>query len=68
MNINIKRLMVNDKEAATILSVAPQTLRHSRCTGYLLGIPAPKHIKFGKSVRYKVSEIESWVKGLEGQL
>lgn len=36
-------------------------IRHSRSTGYLLGKPAPKHIKIGRNIRYKKEDILEWL-------
>jgi len=47
--------------AAGILKVAESTLRKSRVTGELLGIPAPKYYKLGRRVRYLESDLHEWI-------
>ena len=37
----------------------------SRATGKLLGVPAPKHLKIGRTIRYKDIEIEAWIASLD---
>ena len=50
-----------DKLAAPILGVATPTLRKSRCTGMLLGHPAPVFIKQGRRVRYREEVLLAWL-------
>ena len=50
-----------DKLAAPILGVATPTLRKSRCTGMLLGHPAPVFIKQGRRVRYREDVLLAWL-------
>ena len=57
--------LLPEKEAAHILGVKPQTLALSRMTGSLLGVPAPKHIKFSRAVRYRLSDIQDWLDALD---
>ena len=54
------QLHSND-EAAKILGVAPITMKVSRQTGTLLGIPAPKFLKMGRLIRYKNYVLWEWV-------
>lgn len=53
--------LLRSKEVANLLSISEELLRKSRSTGYLLGRPAPTHCKLGRSVRYKMEDIESWI-------
>lgn len=53
--------LLKSKEVANFLSISEELLRKSRSTGYLLGRPAPTHCKLGRSVRYKIEDIEAWV-------
>lgn len=49
---------VDDKRAAEILGVSPGTLGVWRCTGrYRLPF-----FKVGRRVRYRVSDLEAWLK------
>ncbi|AYA64777.1 hypothetical protein [Alteromonas sp. RKMC-009] len=59
------KLLLSNNEAATALNIAPITLRISRSTGSLLGVPAPKHIKFAKAVRYRLKDIQEWLDALD---
>lgn len=49
-----------EPEAAALLGLSKNTLRNSRNTGQLLGVPAPRFIKMGVSVRYKGSTLREW--------
>lgn len=49
------------KETAYILGVHPDTLRKSRCTGTLFGVPAPRHIKIGYTVQYTLEDLITWL-------
>jgi predicted DNA-binding transcriptional regulator AlpA len=49
--------LLNDKEAARLVGSTPNSLRQSRYTGLLFGVPAPRFIKLGRSIRYRLSEI-----------
>ena len=50
-----------DTLAAPVLGVAAPTLRKSRCTGVLLGHPAPVFIKQGRRVRYREEVLLAWL-------
>lgn len=56
--------LVDTKEAARRLGFAPYTVRASRCTGRLGGFPAPAHVKVGRLVRYRASELDRWQREL----
>jgi predicted site-specific integrase-resolvase len=51
---------VNSREAALILGISEQTLRHWRQRGF-----GPRYVKYGKArnapVRYRLVEIERWM-------
>ena len=55
------RQYLTEREAAPYLGFKPATLRHSRWTGVLAGVAAPKHYKVGRSVRYSVAELDRWM-------
>lgn len=44
-----------------LIPVQPATGRKSRCTGILLGRPAPRFIKRGRTVRYRLKDILDWL-------
>jgi hypothetical protein len=59
--------LVSNSEAAKVVSASSETMKISRCTGYLFGLPAPKHLKFGRTVRYKKSTLQAWLDQFEEQ-
>lgn len=50
--------------ASAYLAVAPTTLRNSRSTGLLCGLPAPKFRKMGRKVIYLTKDLDEWLAGL----
>jgi hypothetical protein len=48
-------------EAAKVLDCNNDTLRKSRSTGYLFGVPAPRHIKIGYTVKYTLEDLVQWL-------
>lgn len=59
-NDNLSYLL-KSKEVANFLGIHEDLLRKSRCTGYLLGRPAPVHCKLGRTIRYKREDLLAWV-------
>jgi len=57
-----------DQETAAYLNVSYVALRQSRATGKLLGVIAPKHLKIGRSIRYKDLDIEAWINSLDSDM
>jgi hypothetical protein len=51
----------DDHTAAPVLGVSPATLRKSRVTGTLLGLPTPAFLKMGKTIRYRESDLQAWL-------
>lgn len=51
----------DDHTAAPILGVSPATLRKSRVSGTLLGLPTPVFLKMGKAIRYRDSDLKAWL-------
>lgn len=49
---------LNDVEAAKIADLSPQTLRNWRFEGR-----GPAYIKAGRSVRYSLTDLISWLEG-----
>lgn len=56
--------LLSTKEAAVYLNLSPATLNTDRCVGRM-AIP---YLKLGaKSVRYRVSDLEAWLKSRPGR-
>ena len=53
--------LLTSAEAAQLIGVANVTMKKSRCSGTLLGKPAPKFMKMGRVVRYEFSAIQWWL-------
>lgn len=49
-----------------LIPAAPATARKSRCTGILLGRPAPHFVHRGRSVRYRLSDVVQWITEADG--
>ncbi len=54
-------LLQNEHGGAALLGCPPTALRLSRVTGLLWGVPAPKFVKIGRSVRYRTDTLREWV-------
>lgn len=52
------------KTAAAHLQVAESTLRKSRVTGTLCGLPAPAYTKMGRTVLYDIADLDAWLEQL----
>lgn len=59
------KTLLTSKEAAHRFGIADITLRTSRTTGKLFGVDAPKHIKLGRTIRYRAEELEAWLGQME---
>jgi hypothetical protein len=59
------RQLLDEKQAALIIGTATPTLRKSRCTGKLFGLPTPTYLKLGRTIRYKVSVLNDWLESLD---
>lgn len=53
--------ILNTRDAAALLCYSERTLRNARSTGVLAGTQPPQHIQMGRTVRYRVSDLESWL-------
>ena len=54
--------LMTEKEAAALLGFSPVTIRNSRYTGMLAGVPAPRFRKVGaKTVRYERATLAAWL-------
>jgi predicted DNA-binding transcriptional regulator AlpA len=56
--------LLDDHTTAPLLGVSPATLRKSRVTGTLLGLPTPIFLKMGKTIRYRDADIREWLSQL----
>tara|TARA_R110002049_G_scaffold309283_1_gene520072 strand:+ start:2376 stop:2618 length:243 start_codon:yes stop_codon:yes gene_type:complete len=63
---NLDNLLSN-RNAAPIVGTTPDALKISRCTGLLFGLPAPKYLKIGRTIRYKKSTLQEWLNQFEEQ-
>lgn len=58
----LKSQLLNEREAAKYLSVSRQFLRKSRMNGTRLShTPAPPYVKFGRSIRYSLDDLQAWI-------
>ena len=57
----IQKNLLANKEAATYLGCAANSLKLSRSTGVLFKKPAPTYLKMGSSVRYKIVTLDKWL-------
>ncbi len=56
----VERLL-DEQEASVFLGAKPATLRKSRCTNTLFGLLPPAHLKLGRTIRYKYSDLMNWI-------
>lgn len=49
------RLLVSEREAASMLSICPRSLWTLRTAGEI------PHVRVGRSVRYAVADLEQWI-------
>jgi predicted DNA-binding transcriptional regulator AlpA len=53
---------LSEKDAARYLGVSRAFLRESRMNGNRRGrTPAPPWVKFGRSVRYDIRDLDKWI-------
>lgn len=48
-----------------LIPAQPATARKARVTGMLLGIPAPRYVKRGRAVRYRLADVLGWLSNAE---
>ena len=48
-----------------LIPAQPTTGRKSRTTGILLGKPAPRFVKRGRSVRYRLKDVLDWLESAD---
>ncbi|RUR36691.1 DNA-binding protein [Vreelandella populi] len=51
----------------SLIPAAPSTARKSRVTGMLLGEPAPRFVRRGRNVRYRLSDVLAWLSKVDSQ-
>lgn len=51
----------------SLIPAAPSTARKSRVTGMLLGEPAPRFVRRGRNVRYRLSDVLAWLSEVDPQ-
>jgi len=44
-----------------LIAAQPTTARKSRCTGTLLGRPAPRFVRRGRAIRYRLKDLLDWL-------
>jgi excisionase family DNA binding protein len=52
--------LITEREAADLLTLSVKTLRNWRLSGY-----GPPHLKVGRLVRYRLSDLKAWLKTCE---
>lgn len=48
-----------------LIPAQPTTARKARCTGTLLGRPAPRFVRRGRSIRYRLKDVLEWLEAAE---
>ena len=62
----LKRALT-EREAAVYTGMSTSFLRQARSNGDRLNrTPAPRHIKIGRSVRYLLEDLDSWLDQFRG--
>ena len=61
MSADSARKCLVERQAADYLGYRPATLRQSRWSGKLAGAPAPPAIRLGRSIRYRVEDLDAWL-------
>lgn len=61
MRSDIPRQYVNERDAAQYLSVSVAFLRKTRHYGSLPGRPCPPFIRIGRTVRYSLADLDSFM-------
>jgi hypothetical protein len=54
-------LLLTTEDVAYELRISPVTVKMSRCSGVLLGYPAPPFIKLGRCIRYRRNDLSDWL-------
>ncbi len=48
-----------------LIPAQPTAARKARCTGMLLGRPAPRFVRRGRAIRYRLKDVLDWLAGGE---
>lgn len=60
--ITIPKRVYSTSETAHYLGVCKSDVDKSRVTGELRGHPAPNFITLGRSIRYRVEDLDKWLR------
>lgn len=44
-----------------LIPAQPTTARKARCTGTLMGRPAPRFVRHGRAIRYRLKDVLDWL-------
>lgn len=61
MTESISKQNLSNKEASQYIGCAPNSLKQSRVSGLLFGVPAPAFLKMGYNIRYKLTTLDDWL-------
>jgi len=53
--------LLTERQAAEYLGYVPTTLNAARSRGILGGVPGPKFIRLGKTIRYRKASLDEWI-------
>ena len=57
--------LLDNAPAASFIGTTPDTLKRSRRSGLLWGIPAPEFIKIGRrKIKYRRQTLQGWIDSL----
>lgn len=59
MNKSIVFEVLNEKQAAEYIGMSVSYLQHDRCYGNKN--PGPPYLKLGRSIRYRLSDLNDWL-------
>ena len=67
INNQINKPRLDTHEGAFHISLASNTLRASRTSGVLCGVPAPVYRKIGRKVVYDLAVLDEWLTQFSNQ-
>lgn len=53
--------LLTERAAANLTGYKEATLRQSRHTGVLAGRSAPRFLRLGRSIRYRLADLDAWL-------
>lgn len=63
----VEKTIFNESEAAFYVGLAKATLRQARCHGCVANkTPVPKHFRIGRSVRYHLDDLNTFIEEMRG--